>query len=155
MVVPVGAATEAGLIAAVVKAKLARLESKIITGEAAISDMLTIGRIDLCNYGFRQIEWPAFYFEFMCLSDSVKKQQGWSEGPSFGRRSTQKFDLQKTFVWDLKCHDEDATSRLILNDCDALDRIFPASPDRTKPHPGVGFVILCGKVVEDANDVFR
>jgi hypothetical protein len=150
---------EAGLIANVVKARLDQRQSRVIMGWDALEEMFQVGSRDYVNYGHRQIEWMAFYFEFLCLSRQVQKQQGWSMGPSFGARATQRFDLMKDFVWDLKCHDEEAGKRLILNDYRALDQVFPSQtlkePRAVAKPQGVGFIILCGRVVRDEDEEFR
>ena len=70
---------------------------------------------------------------------------GFSAGPSFGRTQ---FDLLIEHVWDLKVHPENASSRMILNDQEAVDSCIEA-------WGGFGFVVVVGNAEYDESGAFK
>ena len=60
-----------------------------------------------CNQ-WRQMEWPGFYFQYMC--EQILSTRGFMEipGPKYGNVE---FDGFKTIPWDFKAHSIDKNKR--------------------------------------------
>lgn len=97
------------------------------------------------DYNWRQMEWWAFYFEFLCRRRMAGSFQ--SPGERFG---TVSFDLKGHVNWDLKAKAiKSDDHRCILNDCSAIN----ASIEKHGEH-GV-LIALCDVEYNDVNRTFQ
>lgn len=97
------------------------------------------------DYNWRQMEWWAFYFEYLCrerLKDEFKLP-----GEKIGRVT---FDLHRSVNWDVKAKAIKSDSHdCILNDCDAMDASVGA-------HGEHGAIIgLCDVEYNDVSRAFQ
>lgn len=69
------------------------------------------------DYNWKQMEWPGFYFEWMC--NNKLKQEFEIPGETI---NNVEFDAKRTINWDFKASSNQASSSLsILNDCQAME----------------------------------
>ena len=97
----------------------------------------------------RQTEWVGWYFEFIGLPALINAYGG---GPR--RIGATEFDYAHTFVWDLKAHAQPnlrlpkhVTGEAPLNDRDAIRQCVEATGS-------LGFLVLSGSSVPDADGSF-
>lgn len=105
----------------------------------------SILELKAANYNWRQTEWWAFYFEYLCRVrlDGVFQ----IPGERFG---TVGFDLKGSINWDLKAKAIKSDAHTcILNDCQAIDKTIAK-------HGELGVLIaLCDVEYNDENRTFQ
>lgn len=91
---------------------------------------------------WRQMEWPGWYFQFMC--EVILENNGIMEipGPSFGNVE---FDGFGNIPWDFKAHSNNSGSKVPTN---GFNEILEA----IKEYGKVGFIIACGDIIYDDDD---
>ncbi len=121
---------------------------KFLDGRTIVTELRVEGEADGVNYGWKQMEWPGFYFEYFMKTASIRETADIKPGPLIrGSTKDVQFDIQGKFVWDLKVHSNDAVGDVILNDAKAIDACFDQ-------RGGVGFIILCGDADWDESGSF-
>jgi len=107
-----------------------------LDGKEAILQMRAEG-----SPNWRQMEWIGFWFEHI-VEQHVRPALGGRSGPTIGRVT---FDLQIEKIWDLKVHPDEAGSRAILNDQEAMHLAV-------KDFRGIGFIMVSGSATYDSGD---
>ena len=108
-------------------------------GKETISYMKENG----CNQ-WRQMEWPRWYFQFMC--EQILEKEGFFEipGPTYGNVE---FDGKRIIPWDFKAHTENGSSK---------DKVptngYCEVKDAIGEYGCVGFIIASGTAVFDDNN---
>ncbi len=95
---------------------------------------------------WRQMEWPGWYFQFMC--EEILSQSKFMKipGPKYGNVE---FDGFKELPWDFKVHANNAGSKVPTN---GLEEVMKALDE----YEAVGFIIACGNVIyDDENETFK
>jgi hypothetical protein len=126
--------------------------SDIATAKAALADLplvwegkTSVLELKAANYHWRQMEWWAFYFEYLCQQRLRRAFQ--IPGERFG---TVGFDLKGSVNWDLKAKAIKSDNHTcILNDCIAIDATIAAYGEH-----GV-LVALCDVEYNDVNRTFQ
>ena len=93
---------------------------------------------------WRQMEWPGFYFQFMCEQILGNNDFFKIPGPKYDNVV---FDGFRTIPWDFKAHCNGATmvpTNGYAEICQALDE-----------YGTVGFIIICGNSEYDDNQSFK
>ena len=109
-----------------------------ISGQDATLQMKELGG------QWRQMEWPAFFTEFR-VAQIMESTLGARPGPTIGNMS---FDLQRSYVWDLKVHTSNAGKKAPLN-----DRL--ATLECLSDYGGLGYIIVSGTSTPDTDGTFK
>lgn len=90
---------------------------------------------------WRQMEWPGWYFQFMCEEILQKNEFFKIPGPLYGKVS---FDGERTIPWDFKAHTTNGSSpnKVPTN---GYSEVLSAIEDYGK----VGFIIASGNAIFD------
>lgn len=107
-------------------------------GKTAIEAMKNEG-----SRNWRQMEWIGFWLEHF-VDTKVAPEMGVRSGPVYGNT---RFDIQRSFVWDLKAH-PNGNQVLILNDQEAVQSCIA-------DHEGLGFIIVSGEATYDTTGDFK
>lgn len=74
------------------------------------------------EYNWRQMEWWAFYFEFLCQERLAREFEIPGDDYKHGKTRTSCFDLKRSINWDLKAKAiKSDDNRSILNDKSGMD----------------------------------
>ena len=99
---------------------------------------------------WRQMEWPGFYFQFMCERILGKNNFMEVPGPKYGNVE---FDGFKTIPWDFKAHSIDKNKR---DNGKIPTNGFNESVEAIKEYGQVGFIIITGDSdYDDENQSFK
>lgn len=97
---------------------------------------------------WRQMEWPGWYFQFMC--ETILKKEGFFAipGPSYGNVE---FDGKRIIPWDFKAHTINGSSQHKVP-TNGYEEVKKAIDE----YGSVGFIIASGNAVfDDANQSFK
>jgi hypothetical protein len=95
---------------------------------------------------WRQMEWPGFYFQFMCERILGKQQFMIIPGPSFGNVEFDGFHL---IPWDFKAHSIGSGSKVPTNGFDEIEQAIAQ-------YGNVGFIIASGdSTFDDEERTFK
>ena len=93
---------------------------------------------------WRQMEWPGWYFQFMC-EETLKKEKFFAiPGPAYGNVE---FDGKRIIPWDFKAHTMNGSSgdSVPTNGYDAI-------AEAIEEYGCVGFIIAAGDAIFDDNE---
>ena len=99
---------------------------------------------------WRQMEWPGFYFQFMC--ETILSKYGFMDipGPKYGKVE---FDGFKTIPWDFKAH---SIPRGVEDKEQIPTNGFDESVQAIDEYGAVGFIIISGiSEYDDDNQSFK
>ncbi|MBR4017202.1 MAG: hypothetical protein IKK11_05260 [Oscillospiraceae bacterium] len=97
---------------------------------------------------WRQMEWPGWYFQFMC--ETVLSKEGFFSipGPSYGNVE---FDGKRNIPWDFKAHTSNASGKNKVP-TNGYQEVMAAIEE----YGCVGFMIASGNAIfDDANQTFK
>lgn len=89
------------------------------------------------------MEWIGFYFEHLC--ERVLSGHMTMPGPTYGNTT---FDGLCYVPWDFKAHAVQKSSKIIINDVEALDRAI-------EQYGAVGLIVAQGTAIYDEDGSFR
>ena len=95
---------------------------------------------------WRQMEWPGWYFQFMCERILEENNYFRIPGPAYGNVE---FDGFKSIPWDFKAHSSTLGNKVPTN---GYVEVQAALED----YGEVGFIIACGEIeLDDENQSFK
>lgn len=118
---------------------------EIWDGKKSIEYMKSEG----CN-NWKQMEWPGFYFQFMC--ETILSKNGFMDipGPKYGKVE---FDGFKTIPWDFKAHSIDPQKK---DKEEIITNGFNETVKAIDEYKAVGFIIIYGLTeYDDENQTFK
>ncbi len=97
---------------------------------------------------WRQMEWPGWYFQFMCETVLSKENFFAIPGPSYGKVE---FDGQKDIPWDFKAHTSNGSSENKVP-TNGYREVMKAIEEYGR----VGFIVASGNAIfDDENQTFK
>lgn len=119
-------------------------------GRDCISEMKIESELDKINYGWRQMEWAGFYFEYLLKKKADNNIVPFSDYYLAGGNGKTKFDFydeNNNFVFDVKVHDIN-NNIVPLNDAAAIEAII-------KDRGELGIMIAAAEPTFDKNGEFK